>query len=133
MARDGRSPAATGSKPGLLNSLRALAATLVGLVHTRLELLLTELEEARARISELALLALVVMFCSAMGVIMLTLLVVVIAWDSHRVLAVAVLTGLYFVAAALAASALKSKARIKPKLFAASLAELGKDRQWLKQ
>ena len=114
---------------GLLNSLKNLAVTLIAIIHTRLELLSTDLEEGRERLISLLAMIFVSLFCLCFGAVLLTLLIVVIFWDTHRLLALGTLTGLFIAAGAvlgiMALRALKSM----PRMFEASLAELIKDHQ----
>ncbi len=116
---------------GLLESLTTLAATLVGIAHTRLDLLSTDLEEEREHVFSLVILALVALFCLGIGVVLATILLVVAFWDTHRLLVLGSLTGIFLVMSfAMWAFALH-KVRSKPRLFAASLSELRKDQQEL--
>jgi len=116
---------------GLLASLRNLAATAVGILQTRLELLATEVEEERLRLLQIALWAVIAVFLLALGILTLTLFVVILFWDTHRVLVIGLLAVLYLVLGAAIGLAARSKARAKSKLFSASLAELAKDREQL--
>jgi len=116
---------------GLLDSLTRLAATLVGMAHTRIDLLSTDLEEELDHAFSLMVLSLVALFCLGVGVILLTLLLVVAYWDTHRLPVLGALAGL-FLATGLAVSVLiLQKIRNKPRLFAQSLSELQEDRQQL--
>lgn len=120
-----------GQSPGLVQSLRRLAATLVALLQTRLELLATELEEERVRLVQVLLWGCIALAFLLLGVVMLTLFVVVLFWDTHRVL-VSGLLALTFIAIGLAAAAVaRSRARARSRLFSASLAELANDREQL--
>ena len=120
-----------GESKGLLESLTVLAATLVALAHTRLDLLSTDLEEEREHLLSLLVLSLVTLLCLGLGVVLATLLLVAAFWDTHRLLVLASLAG-FFLAAGMAAWGFAiHKARSKPRLFAASLSELVKDRQQL--
>ena len=116
---------------GLLDSLKGLAASLVAIVHTRLDLLVTDLEEERARLTSVLVMLFVGLFCLSVGVILLALLIVVAFWDSHRLLALVGVTTFFLVGGATAFGCVRHKLRTKPRLFAASLAELSKDRQHL--
>lgn len=120
-----------GGGKGLLDSLAALAATLLAIVHTRLDLLSSDLEEERAHLFSLLVSALVALFCLGLGVVLAIFLVVVVFWDTHRLLALGTLTGFFLVAGLATWGYAMHKARNKPKLFAASLSELSKDRQQL--
>ena len=62
---------------------------------------------------------------------LLAILIAVAYWDSHRLAALGGLTGFFMIAGAGLAWLALHKARTKPRLFDASLAELSKDRQHL--
>jgi uncharacterized membrane protein YqjE len=117
---------------GLFDSLKGLAASLVAIAHTRLDLLSTELEEERERLTLLLIVMLIGLFCLGVGVILLTILVVAAFWDSHRILVLSGFSGVFLVAGVAAWWFALHKMHTKPKLFAASLHELSKDRQQLR-
>jgi uncharacterized membrane protein YqjE len=116
---------------GLLESLTILAGTLVAIAHTRLDLLSVDLEEERAHLFSLLALTLAALFCLGIGVVLATILLVVAFWDTHRLLALGALAGFYLVIGMGVWAFVLHKARTKPRLFAASLSELFKDRQQL--
>jgi uncharacterized membrane protein YqjE len=120
-----------GNGEGLLASMTALATTLVAIAHTRLDLLSSDLEEERAHLLSLLVLSLSALFFLGIGVLLATLLLVVAFWDAYRLPVLAVLTGLFLAAGITAWRVALHKARTKPKLFAASMSELLKDRQQL--
>ncbi|MDD2832623.1 MAG: phage holin family protein [Methylotenera sp.] len=114
---------------GLFDSLKNLTVTLVSIVQTRLELLSTDLEEGRERLISLLATIFIALFCLCFGLVLLAILIVVLFWDTHRLLVLVVLTGLFLsfggVLSVMAFRALKTM----PRMFAASLAELAKDQQ----
>jgi len=120
-----------GERKGLLDSLTMLAATLVAIAHTRLDLLSADLEEDRAHFLSLLVLTLAALFCLGVGVVLATLLLVVAFWDTHRLVALSTLAGFFLVVGMAAWMYAMHKTRTKPRLFAASLSELFKDRQQL--
>ena len=117
--------------PGLLASLRSLVAAAVDILRTRLALLATEVEEESLRFARLAFLGLVALLLLTLGLITFTLLVVILFWDNHRVLAAALLTALYLGGALGVALYVRAGLRAGSRLFSASLAELDKDREHL--
>jgi len=119
------------SSGGLLQSLRNLAATLVAVLQTRLELLILEFEEERVRLGRLLALAIVAVFFLSLAVLMFTMFVVVLFWDSYRLPAIGMLAVIYLVAGGAAAVAARRQAAMRSRLFSSSLAELVKDRQRL--
>jgi len=116
---------------GLFESLKTLSVSLVGIVHTRLELLSTDVAEEREHLITHLVLVLVALFCLGVGVVLLAILIVVVFWESHRLMALGGLTGLFLAASAGVGWLAIHKIRTKPRLFEASLAELAKDRQHL--
>jgi uncharacterized membrane protein YqjE len=116
---------------GLFESLKALAASLIGIVHTRFELLSVDIAEERTHLITLLILAQAALFCFGVGVVLLAALVVIAFWDTHRLLALGGAGSLFLCAGAAMAWIAVYKTRTRPRLFAASLAELSKDRQHL--
>lgn len=117
---------------GLMGSLKRLTSSLLAILATRLALLVNELQEERLRLTQLLLLGVIVAFCIGTGLILLNAFIVVLFWDDHRLVALGTLTLVYLVAGAVVAMVLRSRARAGTKLFAASLAELEKDRHALR-
>lgn len=113
---------------GLLASLTTLASTLVAILHTRLELLSTDIEETQAQVISLLLLVLTGMFFIGVGVVLASILLIVAFWETDRLLVLGLLTGCFLVAGLAAGAVAVHRARNKPRAFAASLAELSKDR-----
>lgn len=119
----------TGS--GLMGSVKRLLCTLTSIVSTRLELLANELQEERLRITQMFLFAFAALFCFGLGVLLLTMFIVVLYWDDHRLAVLAGLSVLFFVLGTWAAMLLRSKVRDGTRLFSDSLAELARDREQL--
>jgi uncharacterized membrane protein YqjE len=116
---------------GLIGSLRALLATLVAMAHTRLELVGAELREELARLGTIVLYCYLALFFGSVGVMLLTLALIVLLWDEHR-LAVLTLSGIVFLAlTVLVARQAVTLVRQKPRLFDASLHELERDHEQL--
>lgn len=113
---------------GLLASLTTLVATLVGIVHTRLDLLSSDLEEEREHLLSLLVLALAALFFLGIGMVLATILLVAVFWDTHRFLVLGALAGFFLIAGAATWGFAVRKIKAKPRLFAASLEELLKDR-----
>lgn len=116
---------------GLMDSIKRLLSTLTSIVSTRLELLANELQEERLRLTQMLLFALFALFCFGIGILLLTVFIVALFWDEHRLAVLGVLSIFYFALGMLLAMLLRSKMQKKSKLFSASLAELAKDREHL--
>jgi len=128
---DDRSPAEApeeSPQAGLFDSLKAMLATLVGIAHTRVELIGTEVEEQFARLVSLLVWGLVALFFAFTGVILSAIAFIVVFWDSNRVLAAAGLAAAFVLLALIAALGFIARAKARPRLFKASLDELAKDR-----
>jgi uncharacterized membrane protein YqjE len=117
--------------PGLFASLRGLAGTAVGLFRTRLELLATELAEEKLRLLGLLGYGAAAILMLFAGLVFLAVFVTVLLWDSHRLLALAVFAALFLGGGLLALTAALRLAHSPSRLFADSLAELGRDRSAL--
>lgn len=123
--------AASASKGGLTESIKTLAGTLLAMGQTRLELLSVEIEEERIWLTSMLVWTLIALSCAALAVILATLLIVVIFWDTYRLQAIGIMIALFFAGAILAWRVLRNMTRRKPRLFSASLKELSKDREQL--
>ena len=119
----------SGASKGLLESLTTLAATLVAIAHTRLDLLSADLEVDREHFLSLLVLTLAALFCVGVGVVLATILLVAAFWDTHRLMLLGSLAGFFLVAGVAAWAFAMHKARKMPRVFATSLSELLKDRQ----
>jgi uncharacterized membrane protein YqjE len=122
---------AEGPQVGLFDSLKALLVTLVGIAHTRVELISTEVEEQYARLVSLLVWGLVALFFAFTGVILSAIAFIVLFWESNRVLAAAGLAAAFVLLAVIAVLGFISRAKTRPRLFKASLDELAKDRSQL--
>lgn len=121
--------AASGGPIGsLLRSLRRLLATALAIAQTRLELLSTELQLEVHRAAAILVWTLVALLAAGMGLFLLALMIIFAFWDSHRVLASGVVTGVFFLIAAVAGLVLRTRIRGRPRLLDATLTELSNDR-----
>ena len=118
-------------QPGLLASLRKLGSTLVAILHTRFELFAKELERERIRVMRLLLIGVVALFFFCLGMLTLTLFVIVIFWDTHRLIAIGAVTAVYLGIAAGLALYAKGEAGRGARPFASTIAEFRKDRERL--
>lgn len=107
------------------------AATLVATVYTRLELLSLDLEGEREHLLSIMLFALASLFLLGLGIVLAVLLLVVIFWDTHRLLVLSILTGFFLFMGIAAGAFAMHKSQTKPRLFTSSLSELQKDYEQL--
>lgn len=118
--------------PGVLASLRNLAATTVGIARARLDLLANDLEEQRIRALELIVLGVVALLFGLVSILAVTAWIVIALWDHYRLWTLGLLSLLYmggFIATVLT---LRAKAAERPKVFATSIAELRRDEDLLR-
>ena len=116
---------------GLFGSLRRLSRTLVGMVRTRLDLVATEVEEQALHLTHMLVLAMVAVFCLVLALLLLIALVVVVFWDTHRLLALGGLAAFFAVAGIVLGAMLKKLAGERPRFLSSTIAELDKDRRAL--
>jgi uncharacterized membrane protein YqjE len=112
---------------GLIDSLKTLTATMVAMAYNRLHLLSADIEVARERIFSLLITVIVSLFFLCFGVLLLSIFVVVIFWDTHRLLALGSVTGLFLVVGVLLLLKVQNAVKRMPATFEASLSELAKD------
>lgn len=118
---------------GLFQSLQNFVATVVAVAHTRLQLFTTELQEEVQRAAQLLVWAFVALFAAMMALFLGALTVIFVFWDTHRLLAALVMTGVLLAVAAAAALVLRAKIKSKPPMLDDTLAELAKDRDLLRR
>jgi uncharacterized membrane protein YqjE len=117
---------------GFLESVGRLFVTAVEMVHTRLELIFTELQEGLEGLVGLVLWMLVALLTATLGLLFGGLALVFAYWDTHRVLVAALLMGAFLLLAVAVTSVVLAKVRLQRGLFATTLTELAKDRAVLK-
>jgi uncharacterized membrane protein YqjE len=105
--------------------------TVLAMGQTRLELLSTEIEEQREWLTAMLAWTLIALFCGALAVIFTTLLVVVVFWDSYRLLAIGIMIGVFVLGTAISWRIVWNMNHRKPKIFSGSISELSKDREQL--
>jgi uncharacterized membrane protein YqjE len=117
--------------PGLFGSIARLGRTAVALLRTRVEILGTDIEEERIRFTGLVLLVSGIAFCVQMAVLLFVILMVVLLWESHRLVTLGVLAAAFLVAGIALFLWLRHQLRTRPRMFAATLGELAKDEERL--
>lgn len=113
---------------GVVDSIRSFLASWVAVIKTRVEILSLEIEEQREWLEHLMLLAVAAGFLVSLGLVMLTFFIVVLFWETEaRLWVLGGFVALYLGAGLGLFLALRAKIKSKPKLFASTSAELGKD------
>jgi uncharacterized membrane protein YqjE len=124
---------ASGLTGGLFKSLSGFLATLVSVAHTRLQLLTTEVQEEVHRAAQLLVWAFVALFAALLALFLGALAVIFAFWDTHRLLAAVIMTGVLLAVAVVAGLVLRAKIKSRPPLLDSTLAELAKDRDQLRK
>ncbi len=118
---------------GLIDSLRAMVGTLLQLVHTRVELFTTELEEEMHRVAKLLLWSIVAVFFGGLFVLMLAMTVVIAFWDDHRLFAAIAMSCVFLLIVVVATLVVRSKITARTPFLAHTIAELKRDRETLQR
>jgi uncharacterized membrane protein YqjE len=118
---------------GLIDSLKGLARSAIEILHTRLDLLVTEIAEEQARLLELALLAALALLAFFLAIVFVAFLVVAAFWDTPYRLWAPGLIAVALIAVGIGLwQALRKKARATGKAFTATLQELASDVEHLR-
>jgi uncharacterized membrane protein YqjE len=125
------SGAETGPVGGLIGSLKNMVSSLIAIAQTRLELISTELQEEVGRATELLLWAFIALFAAGIGLFLGALVLIVVFWDTHRVLVSVLVMGFFFLLALAAVLVLRARLKSRPRLFEATIAEFARDREHL--
>jgi uncharacterized membrane protein YqjE len=119
------------SQENLLSSLKNLVSTGASIAQTRLELISTDVQIARAKFLSLLVMIICTLFFLFFGLVMLALLIVIYSWETDRILALSLLTGGFLAVGSILALVAMRSLKTMPKLFEATITELSKDRQEL--
>lgn len=129
-------PEDAGKRPGpfggLFRSVQQLLVTVLGIAQTRLELLTTELREEISRAAVLLIWGFVAFFAAGVGLFLAALTVILVFWDTHRLMAALLVTGVFIAIAVFAWVMLLMQMRHTPRLLDGTLNELARDRDRLK-
>jgi uncharacterized membrane protein YqjE len=117
-------------RPGLLETLHRLGATVLAILQNRMELLAVELQEERLRLFNALLLTAAIVALGFVTMALAAFALVVVAWHEYGVLGLAGLSGLSLMSPLLAYWRLRIRSRNWP-LLSNTLAELRKDRACL--
>jgi len=116
---------------GLRGAIEALGGAVLGLLHTRLELVAVELDEVRERAIERLVFVLVAVLCFAFALLGASALVVVAFWDSNRIAALSIVILVYVAIGLFALWRLAARYRAERPPFAETIAQFERDRVWL--
>ncbi|HRP22364.1 MAG TPA: phage holin family protein [Thauera sp.] len=115
-------------KPRLAETLRGIIDAGLQTVQTRLELLAVEIQEEKLRLTALTLNVVLCGLLLGFGLVFLLIFLTVLFWEEHRLLALGLATLACLGGGVFAATNAARELRRGSRLFAASLAELARDR-----
>ena len=113
-------------------SLRGFAASLIEFLAVRLELVSVEARDEALRLGELLLYGAIAIVLLSLGLTFLAVLLTVLLWDTHRLLALAVFSAIFHTLGAVAFVAARARLNQGSRLLGASLAELERDKERLR-
>jgi uncharacterized membrane protein YqjE len=109
-----------------------IASTVAAMVGTRLELAAVEFQEDARRLLGYLAWSLLAVFLAAGAILLAALFVILLFWDSYRLQAVAGMAILLAAGAGLIAMSVRSRLNSQTPLFAATLAELRDDIEYVR-
>ncbi|MDR0534374.1 MAG: phage holin family protein [Verrucomicrobiales bacterium] len=122
----------TSGQAGIFTSLKRLATNFIGVLETRGDLFVTELQEEKLRIMQLLIWTVIAAVLGAIALILLTLLLVVLFWnDDNRIMILAILSGIYLAGTVVAGCFLRKTLNGKARPFEETINQLKKDRECL--
>lgn len=124
-AQDAAAKAAQGPSP------RRLGAAFIGLMHSHIELFGIELQEQKARTLHLLLFAGLALVFALLLLTALSALVLIVLWDSYRLVGIIGLCVFYFLALVFFALRMRAAIFDESSPFSATLEELANDRERL--
>jgi uncharacterized membrane protein YqjE len=114
--------------PGLLASLRQLMGTVLETAQLRLALLSNEVEQEKLRLFDGLLWAGLALLLLGLGALLLCAFIIVLFWDSHRLLALGTLALLFLGAGTVLLVRARRRLQSRGGMFNSSVAELARDR-----
>lgn len=126
------SPPSNPREAGFFDSLRTLAGSVLDLLHVRIELFSVEWQEEQERGKKVVVLAVAGAMLLALGLLLLTFFIIVLFWDSYRLLSIAIVTALYLGGGAICLWCVRTRLQNRPPPFAGSLNEFVEDLKQLK-
>lgn len=116
----------------ILETVGRIGGTLLDMVRTRLELAALEIEEETQRIVGYFVMALVALILFGIAMVLLAFTIILVFWDTHRLAAAAGLVVVFGGGAMIAFYKLKSGFSNRPRFMEATVAELNKDLNFIK-
>ena len=119
----------SGAGPSLFASLRSFWSVLVAILHTRLDLVTAELEDAAVHWLKLIVTGLLCLLSLFGAFFFAMYFIIAFFWDNfeQRMWAIGCIFGVYFIAGAICFAIARHMIQSRPRLLAQTLAELRRD------
>jgi len=111
----------------ITETMGRIGGTLIAMVQTRLALAAVEVEEESQRMLGYFVLALLSLILFGIAMVLVALTIIMVFWDNYRLEAAIGLAALFGIAGTWVALKLRAGIANKPRLLAATAAELNKD------
>ena len=111
----------------ILETVGRIGGTMLAMVETRLELAALEVEEESQRLLGYFALALLSLILLGIALVLVSLTIILVFWDTYRLQAALALAALFAVAGTMVGLKLRTAFRTRPRMLAATVAELNKD------
>lgn len=116
----------------LIQTVGRIGTTVLAMARTRLALAAVEVQEEAQRLLGYVAWTLFAAFLGAGACMLVALFVIVLFWDSHRLLAIGAMAGLFALVAVAILLQVRARFASRPPLMAATLTELNKDIAFIK-
>ena len=111
----------------IFETVGRIGSTVLAMVETRLELAALEIEEESQRLLGYFMLALLSLILFGIAMVLVSLTIILVFWDTYRLEAALVLAALFGAAGTVMMMKLKSAFAARPRMLASTVAELNKD------
>ncbi len=111
----------------ILETVGRIGGTMLAMVETRLELAALEVEEESQRLLGYFALALLSLILFGIAMVLVSLAIILVFWETYRLPAALVLAALFAGAGTIVGMKLKTAFKTRPRMLAATVAELNKD------
>ena len=118
---------AAGPATNLLKSLVQLGGTLLLATQTRVELFTAEVDEDISRAIHILWWGVVALLTGIFGVLLAGITVIIVFWESHRIVAALGVTGLFLFSALAAWLVVRKRLKEKPRFLDATRSEIRED------
>jgi uncharacterized membrane protein YqjE len=105
----------------------------MGLVQTRIEILSLEWAEERKNLVRLLLSVFAILACLHLALVMGIVFLLLVVGEAHRVAVLCIAAAVMLLAAAGGALRLRAWLKTRPPMFGTTVAELRKDREWIRR